>query len=364
MSAGPIPLIEIGTRRPYLVQVGPGVLENLEAWVHVNHAGARCAVLTDRHLEELHAGALGPLASHPRLVLDPGEGSKSFASLERVLEFLCASGLERDSLLIAFGGGVIGDLAGLAASLYMRGIAVLHCPTTLLAQVDSSIGGKTAINLSAGKNLAGSFHQPCAVFADTRLLATLSELEFRSGLGELLKTALVGDAELFGQLETRGAELLARDPALLAELVRRCVTLKGAIVVRDEREAGERKKLNLGHTFAHGIEHAAGFGEIPHGEAVATGLQLACELARQQGLLEDASLPERLRMTLLALGLSPDLDSLRARFGVRLTREDLERGMQHDKKSSSGRLRFVLPLAIGKLAIDQDLPSESWRALL
>ena len=364
MSTEQIPLIEISTRQPYLVQVGPGVLENLEAWVQVNHSGARCAVLTERHVEELHAAALGPLASLPRLVLEPGEGSKSMASLERVLDFLCASKLERNSLLIAFGGGVIGDLGGLAASLYMRGIAVLHCPTTLLAQVDSSIGGKTAINLGAGKNLAGSFHQPCAVFADTRMLATLSELEFRSGLGELLKSALVGDAKLFELIEAEPERILEREPALLAELVRRCVTLKGAIVVRDERESGERKKLNLGHTFAHGIEHAAGFGTIPHGEAVATGLQLACELARKQGLLEDASLPGRLQRTLLALGLSPDLDSLRSRFGVRLTREELVRGMQHDKKSSAGRLRFVLPLAIGKLALDQDLPSESWQALL
>jgi 3-dehydroquinate synthase len=361
VTQGSRALIKIATSQPYTVHVGPGAAGGLAGWLASEHAGARLIILSDENVDRLHGQALGALGDAPRLVLAAGEASKSFQVLERVLDFMCAANLDRDSILVAFGGGVIGDLGGLAASLYMRGIGVVHCPTTLLSQVDSSIGGKTAINLMAGKNLAGSFHQPEAVFSDSSLLATLSDLELRSGLGEVIKSALIGDAELFSLLEAEAPGILAKDPSLLTEIVRRCAQVKGSIVARDEQESGERQKLNLGHTFAHAIEHNAGFGKIPHGEAVATGLQLACELSALRGDLQDAELPARLRGLLQQLGLSASLKDLARRFEQSLDPEALMLAMQHDKKSSAGQPLFVLPTGMQQVvahqAVERDLLS-------
>lgn len=353
--------IPVATRRPYEVVVGPGALAEL---AQALPSGVPCAVLSDRTVARLHGTRLGSYTALPRLDVPPGEGSKSFATLEGVLDFLVASGLERRSTLVTLGGGVVGDLGGLAAALFMRGIACVHCPTTLLAQVDSSVGGKTAVNLRSGKNLAGSLHQPARVLADTETLATLPDEELRSGLGEVVKSALIGDPDLLDLLEREAMPLLARDPGLLGEVVTRCVRVKAAIVGRDEDERGERKHLNLGHTFAHGIEGAAGYGRIPHGIAVAVGLGLALRASEHSGLLEDRGLPARLEALLVRLGLPADLATLRARHGVRLAPEELLTAMRHDKKGPAGQPAFVLVRGAGRLEHDRALEERVLTGLL
>jgi len=352
--------VSIDTATPYEVVVGPGALAELPALL----GAARCAVLSDRRVAELHGERLGPLAAGPLLAVEPGEASKSFAVLERVLDFLIAADLDRSSVVVAFGGGVVGDLGGLAASLFMRGIDVVQCPTTLLAQCDAAVGGKTAVNLAGGKNLAGTFHQPRVVLADTDPLATLDAAELRSGLGEVVKTALVGDPELLDLLEQEAERLLGRDADLLAEVVTRCVRVKGAVVAADEREGGERKQLNLGHTFGHAIERVAGFGTIPHGEAVATGLVLAARVAAADGVLADRDLPERLERVLAGLGLAPGLPELRARHGIPLDADELLAAMRHDKKGTAARPLLVLPTAPGRLVVDRGLAEATLRAAL
>jgi 3-dehydroquinate synthase len=344
--------IAVATRRPYEVVVGPGVLRGLDAALP---ADPPCAVLSDATVERLHAARLGRSAALPRLALEPGEGSKTLPTLERALEFMLQAGLDRRSTLVAFGGGVVGDLGGLAAALFMRGIACLQCPTTLLAQVDSAVGGKTAVNLRAGKNLVGAFHQPSGVLADTETLVTLPEEELRSGLGEVVKSALIGDGELLALLERETRAVLARDPDCLGEVVARCVRVKAAVVARDEEERGERKLLNLGHTFAHAIERAAGYGRIAHGIAVGVGLILALRASEETGMLEDHALPVRVAALLAKLGLPRDLRVLRAESGARLAPSEILAGMRHDKKGRSARPAFVLVRGLGALAPDREL---------
>lgn len=344
--------LEVATATPYEVVVGPGALDELAR--HLPE-GRPCAIVSDRNVARLHGDRLGALASRPGIALPPGEDTKSFQVLENLLDFLVEIGMDRHSTLVAFGGGVVGDLAGLAAALFMRGIPCVQVPTTLLAQVDSSVGGKTAVNLRGGKNLAGAFHQPGLVLADTALLATLPEDELASGLGEVVKTALIGDPELLAILERRAEAVLARDPEVLAEVVARCVTVKAGVVARDTSETGERKSLNLGHTFAHGIEQAAGYGTIPHGLAVGVGLVLALEASQRVGVLTDPELPARTRALLEHLGLPTDLDALRRR-ATGLEPERLIAGMRHDKKGRSGEPAFVLLAGIGRIALDQRLP--------
>ncbi len=353
--------IQVRTAVPYEVVVGAGVLSEAQELVP---ADRRAAILSDENVAPLHAARLGRLARLPLLTVASGEGSKSFRELERVLDFLVESGLDRRSLLVALGGGVIGDLGGLAAALFMRGIRHVQCPTTLLAQVDASVGGKTAVNLAGGKNLAGVFHQPRAVLADTETLATLPDEEFRSGLGEVLKSSLVGDPALLDLLEGGAPELWRREAELLAEVVARCVRVKAAIVARDERESGERAALNLGHTFAHAIEHAAGFGTIPHGVAVGVGVGLALAASAEIGLLEEPELPFRVRRVVRDLGLVPDLAALRERHGVPLAPAELLAGMRHDKKGAAGRPRFVLVRNAGALATGQELDERLLERLL
>ncbi len=352
--------IRVGTAAPYDVVVGRGALAQAEGLVSGSRA---CAVLSDQNVAPLHAPRLGRLARALHAV-PPGEGSKSFAVLERVLDFLVEAGLDRSSVLVALGGGVVGDLGGLAAALFMRGIECLQCPTSLLAQVDSALGGKTAVNLEGGKNLAGTFHQPSGVLADTETLATLPDEEFRSGLGEVLKSALIGDGELLGILEGHALELWRREADLLTDVVARCVRVKAAIVARDEREKGERAVLNLGHTFAHAIERAAGYGRIPHGVAVGVGLVLALSASGQTGILEDPELPRRARRIARYLGLVPDLSALRERYGVALTAEEVLQGMRHDKKGRAGQPGFVLIRSAGSIALGQALEERLLRRLL
>jgi 3-dehydroquinate synthase len=248
-------------------------------------------------------------------------------------------------VLVALGGGATGDLTGLAASLYLRGVDFVQVPTTLLSQVDASVGGKTAVNLSAGKNLVGTFHQPLAVVADTTLLATLTEDEFASGLGEVLKAGLLGAGGVLEILEQRTDAVLARDSEVLADLVDACVAHKAAVVAADEREAGARAQLNLGHTFAHAYETELGHGAVAHGRAVALGLLQALELSKRHGLLADTALIERTRSLSERLGLPLSPADLRAED---LSPERLVARMTHDKKSVAGDPRFVLLEDLGR----------------
>lgn len=339
--------IHVATEPDYEVSVGTGLLSEVEALVR---GFSGCAILSDTNVEPLYASRLTGLEGAPRKVVAAGEDSKSFETLEDVLEFLSNSGLDRGSCLVALGGGVVGDLAGLAASLFMRGIAFVQCPTTLLAQVDASVGGKTAVNLRSGKNLAGTFHQPAAVFADVTTLASLAQEEYASGLGEVVKTALIGGEPLLKLLESEHEAILARKPDVLIEVVEHCVRIKAGIVAEDEREAGRRKCLNLGHTFAHAIEHAAGYGAVPHGVAVACGLALAVRFSAEQGLLADQALVERSLGLLERLGLPTTLAALGRK--AELDSAALLHGMRHDKKGPSGEARLVLPRAVGQIEVD------------
>jgi 3-dehydroquinate synthase len=349
--------VQVETRRPYEVLVGPGALDRAPELVP---EGRRAVVVTDRNVAPLHGARL----PFPAMAIEPGEGSKSLAVLEEVLEFLASADLDRSATVLALGGGVVGDLAGLAASLFMRGIDVVQCPTTLLAQVDAAVGGKTAVNLTEGKNLAGTFHQPRAVLADVTTLDTLPEAELRAGLGEVVKSALVADPGLLALLEESAPTLVDRDPGLLTEVVARCVRVKADVVGRDEREAGARKALNLGHTFGHALERAAGLGTVPHGEAVGVGLVLAAETAVRTGIAAEPGLPGRLARLLEALGLAHSLDDLRARYERALEPDEVVRAMRHDKKGAPGDPAFVLPVAPGHLSLDVTVEAEVLRSVL
>lgn len=285
------------------------------------------------------------------MAIAPGEGAKSFEFLEVVLDAMVAADLDRGATLVALGGGVVGDLGGLAAALFMRGIDWVACPTTLLAMVDASVGGKTAVNLAAGKNLAGSFHQPRAVFADLDTLATLPPEELRSGLGEALKTVYLAGDELLEVYEV-SAEACARgDGAALAPIIAACVRKKADLVSADELESGPRRALNLGHTTAHAIEQVAGYGLVRHGVAVAAGIGCALRVSAELGLLTDPALPARHAALTAALGLPADLAALRAETGLELEPAALVDAMRHDKKGSAGTPELVLPVAAGRVEL-------------
>ncbi len=349
---------------PYDVHVGEGVRHSAAASVAdavAKGAADRVAIIADERVSELH-GDLNVDA--PTLRLKGGEGIKTMGVLEEVLNFCAQSSLSRQSMLVAYGGGTVGDLAGLAASLFKRGMGVVQVPTTLLAQVDASVGGKTAINLSAGKNLAGTFHQPRAVYCDTGLLGTLSDAEFQSGLGEVVKTALVDGPQSFERLERNAAQLAARGTEALRDTVAECVATKAKIVVSDPEERGARRALNLGHTFGHAIEHAAGYGRIPHGVAVAVGLQLAA--AASASVFQDAGISaDRVSALLEAFGLPKTLQALRDRYDLtaELGADALMEGLGHDKKGRVGAPEFVLIRQPGQLELGVPLDPDLLRDL-
>jgi len=316
------------------------------------------ALIADERAYELY----GPLVERPNLsshLLPAGEPAKTLAELERALNFLCEQQLDRSATVLVFGGGAATDLGGFASALYLRGVSWIACPTTLLAMVDASVGGKTAINLSSGKNLAGSFHQPTAVIADTNTLASLPSAEYASGLGEVLKTALIEGESLLGFLESESANLLARESESIAEVVARCVDTKAKIVTADPLEVGPRRALNLGHTFAHAIEQVAEPGTIPHGLAVAVGCSLSLRASERAGCLTDPTLPERFVRLADALELPSELSALRAFSGASLPPDELLAAMSHDKKARAGTPRFVLPLAPGELEMDVEVDVEA-----
>jgi 3-dehydroquinate synthase len=268
--------VALGTRS-YPIQIGSGLLD-LDATWSALPLSRKLLVVTDDNVAQHYADmVLAALRDHDVALhsVEPGEGSKQLSQVARVIDALIAHGSRRDAMLIALGGGVVGDLTGFAAACYLRGIAFVQVPTTLLAQVDSSVGGKTGVNHPQGKNLIGAFHQPAAVVIDTRTLDTLSDRELSAGLAEVIKTALLADAHFFAWLEEHMSALRARDADALAHAIRRCCEIKADVVSRDERERGERMLLNLGHTFGHAIESVTGYAQWLHGEAVGTGLVAA-----------------------------------------------------------------------------------------
>ena len=324
----------------------------------LRQAGRPVALVTDAHVAAGQPRVLRTLAAGaPLLVLPPGERAKSLRSLERVLDFLAAERLDRSAVLVAVGGGVIGDLGGFAAATYLRGIDYLQVPTTLLAMVDSSVGGKTGVNLAAGKNLVGAFHQPRGVFIATDFLATLPPREFAAGMAEVIKSGLLGDAALFARLERSPLTPASDD---LAGVIRRCCALKARIVEADECErapAGGRALLNLGHTFGHAIEQATGYRRYRHGEAVAIGLAAAARLSQALGLLEAAAVA-RIDSVLQA-------HALPARLPTRLRIAALMAAMARDKKARAGRPRFVVlerpGAAVTREGVGPELVAAVWR---
>jgi 3-dehydroquinate synthase len=342
--------LELPGGRSTEIAVGPGLLAGAAPW-------PVAATVADRAVWELHGARLPQTWRRVVLPLAPGEGAKEWSVLGELLERLCAAGLERGDCLAAFGGGAALDVGGLAAALYLRGVAWIACPTTLLAMVDAAVGGKTAVNLPGAKNQVGAFHAPTRVLADTELLATLPEAELRSGLGEVLKTALIAGEELLARLERDAAALLRREAAALGPVILACLRTKAAVVAEDEREGGRRAILNLGHTFGHAIEAVAGPGTIPHGVAVAAGLGCALELAERTELLEERPLRARVARTAALLQLPASLDELRRTSGCLLPAPALRRALDRDKKRAGSRPRLVLPRRAGEiefgLAVDE-----------
>ena len=331
--------------RSYPIHIGSDSLRQAAHWRSVLR-GRQALILSNTTVAPLYLdrvlGGLDGLA-HASLIIEDGEQYKTFENVGRVLDALARLGANRDATLIALGGGVIGDLGGFAAACWMRGIDFVQMPTTLLAMVDSSVGGKTGVNLAAGKNLVGAFHQPRAVVIDPSTLATLPEREYRAGLAEVIKYGAIGDAAFFAWLEAHVEALLAREAAALETAIANSCRYKAGVVARDERELGERALLNFGHTFGHAIEVETGYGEILHGEAVAIGMQLAARLSSRLGHATVAD-GDRLESLLLRFNLPtrmpPDLQPHRL----------LER-MRLDKKSVSGQLRLILWRGIGRAEV-------------
>jgi 3-dehydroquinate synthase len=278
-----------------------------------------------------------------------GERFKKLSTLEQLAEKLARLGADRNSVILAFGGGVTGDVAGLLASLYMRGLAVVQIPTTVLAQVDAAIGGKTGVNLGAGKNLLGTFHQPRVVLVDPAVLSTLSDREFRAGLFEALKCGVIGRPELFRRLASVDLKMLRRDPALLEWVIAESVKLKAEVVSADEREDGLRRVLNFGHTIGHALEAESGYRRFLHGEAIAWGMVAAAHIASSVGKCEGVD-ARRIIGAVLQFGLLPKVEA-RSR--------DILRLLQSDKKTRNGVVHFVLPREIGRIEIANDVPEKA-----
>jgi 3-dehydroquinate synthase len=357
--------VELGARS-YEVRIGEGLIARAGAEVAPLLRRRRVAVVTDEtvataHLPTLMAALEAEGIAASALALPAGEATKGWAELARCTEWLLEQKVERRDVVIALGGGVIGDLVGFAAAILRRGVRFVQLPTTLLAQVDSSVGGKTGINTAQGKNLVGAFHQPSLVLADIGVLDTLPERDFLSGYGEVVKYGLLGDAAFFGWLEINGPTLKAGDRGARLRAVTRSVEMKAGIVARDETEEGERALLNLGHTFCHALEKATGYSDrLLHGEGVAIGCALAFELSARLGLCSQEE-PSRVRAHLAAMGMKVDLRDIP---GDLPGTEALIALMGQDKKVVDGRLRFVLARGIGHAFVAEDVPGEAVRAVL
>jgi len=352
--------------RSYDILIGPGLLDEAGAHIAPLLARPRVVIVTDAtvaglHLPALEAGLATTGISTEAVVLAPGEGTKSMDALAGLVERLLALDVEREDMVVAFGGGVIGDLAGFAAAILRRGVDFVQVPTTLLAQVDSSVGGKTGVNAAAGKNLIGAFHQPRLVLADTAVLETLAPRDLLAGYGEVVKYALLGDGAFFDWLERHGPALRDGDAAARIEAVRRSVAMKAAIVARDETERGERALLNLGHTFGHALEAATGYGDrLLHGEGVAIGIGLAFAVSARMGLC-DPAVPARVDAHFAEMGLRRRLADIP---GSLPDAEALIALMGQDKKVRRGRLTFILARGIGDAFVSRGADMGAVRAVL
>ena len=346
-----VPLAE----RSYPIRIGAGLLADLGKDCARLGLGERCAVISDhtvaKHYRNPALAALKAAAFKPVFISQPaGEKAKTLKNVQACYDQLANHRLERGSFVIALGGGVVGDLAGFVAATYLRGIDFVQVPTTLLAQVDSSVGGKVGVNLTAGKNLVGAFHQPKLVLCDLNVLRTLPTREFRAGLAEVIKYGIISDAKLFARLERDLPKLLAHDPAALTSVIARCCQIKAEVVGKDEREGGLRAILNFGHTIGHGLEAISSYGKYLHGEAISIGQVAAAKIskqctglrakdaARMVSLFDKAGLPTQIKLTALQT-------------------KQLFAAMQLDKKVSGGKIKFVLAKRIGQVVSGQIVAS-------
>lgn len=352
--------VELGVRA-YDVEVGTGLLREAGALISPLLARPRVAIVTDENVAALHLGALeaGLQASGiatTALTLPAGEATKSWGPLAQCVEWLLSERVERRDVVVALGGGVIGDLVGFAAAILRRGVRFVQIPTSLLAQVDSSVGGKTGINAPQGKNLVGAFHQPSLVLADIDVLSSLPKRDLLAGYGEVVKYGLLGDARFFAWLEDNGAALAAGDQAAQHYAVKRSVEMKADIVARDETEQGDRALLNLGHTFCHALEAATGYSDrLLHGEGVAIGCALAADLSARLGLSAQED-PSRISAHLSAMGMKARLSDIPGTLPAPDGLLDL---MGQDKKVIDGALRFILMRGIGDAFMADDVPREA-----
>jgi 3-dehydroquinate synthase len=358
--------VELPGRR-YNIVIGDGLIASAGQRIAAALPGARAAVVSDRNVAALYLGALKKSLDRERLflgeaIVSPGEASKNFSVLAPLCESLLELGVERGDCVIALGGGVVGDLAGFAASILRRGVRVVQMPTTLLAQVDSSVGGKTGIDTRQGKNLIGTFHQPSLVLADIATLSTLSAREFRAGYAEVAKYGLLGDAPLFAWLEQNWPEVFSTSGEKRRFAVETSVRAKAAIVAADEREeSGTRALLNLGHTFGHALEAFAGYSDrLLHGEAIAIGMRLAFAFSVELGLCpaDDAA---RVARHFQAVGLPVDIVAIP---GAKPTTDELLRLMAQDKKVKGGKLALVLVRGIGQAFVERDVSAPLLTAFL
>ncbi len=365
-DSGPVTIRLTLPAESHDVVVGDRILADAGRRIAALDGAARTAVVTDRAVAALHLATLRDSLdaagiAHVEIVLPQGERTKDFTHLEDLTDQLLAARIERGDLVLALGGGVVGDLAGFAASILRRGAGIVQLPTTLTAQVDSAIGGKTAINSAHGKNLIGSFHQPRLVLADVGVLATLPARELRAGYAEVVKYGVLGDPDFFAWLEQNGAAVLAGEPAALAHAVCESVRAKVGLVAEDPFETGVRALLNLGHTFAHAFEAAAGYDQgILHGEAVAVGMVLALELSARLRLCPPAEVA-RVRRHIEAAGLPTNLADLAA---PDWTADGLVARMVQDKKVKAGKPAFVLVRGIGEAFVSRDVALDTVVALL
>jgi len=348
--------------RSYAIKVGGGLLSRLGAECAQLKLGRRCAVITDsnvgKHFAKAALKSLAASGFEPVLISVPaGEKSKRIAVVEECYDQLAAHRLERKSFIVALGGGVVGDLAGFVAATYLRGMPFVQVPTTLLAQVDSSVGGKTGVNLKAGKNLAGAFYQPQLVLCDLDALKTLPKREYISGLGEVFKYGIIYDAILFAQLERNLPKLLQRDAATLADVIARCCEIKAAVVGQDETESGLRAILNFGHTIGHAVENSSGYGKFLHGEAISIGQVAAAKLS-QKILGLPAGEVEQIEKLLVHAGLPVKIKLNLAQ------RQKLFAAMKLDKKTSGGEIKFVLAEKIGRAVWGRPVPAALIRQVL
>lgn len=352
--------------RSYTVRVGPGLIDRAGAEIAPLLRRPRVAVVTEEtvaaaQLARFRAGLEAGGVAMEALILPPGEGTKSWRFLEQVVEWLIAQKVERGDMVVALGGGVIGDLVGFAAAVLRRGVRFVQVPTSLLAQVDSSVGGKTGINSPLGKNLVGAFHQPSLVLCDIDALDTLPGRDFLAGYGEVVKYGLLGDAAFFQWLEGNAPVMAAGDKALRQEAVRHAVRMKADLVERDETEQGDRALLNLGHTFGHALEAATGYSDrLLHGEGVAIGCLLAFDLSARLGLCSQEA-PERVAEHLARMGMKRKLSDIP---GELPGRDGLIALMAQDKKVQDGAMRFILARGIGESFVTGDVPRAALERLL